>query len=84
MDDSPTEGEEECATDTEDDYSDKQKKDILKFLNTSSEDELCDVPGCSITKANLLAKHLPFDQWEDLVIKVGIYFRISQLTGGNR
>ena len=56
-----------CLTDSENEFSDKQKEAILKFLNNSSEDELCDIPGCSLTKAKLLIPHLPLSKWEDLV-----------------
>ena len=56
-----------CLTDLENEFSDKQKEAILKFLNNSSEDELCDIPGCSLTKAKLLIQHLPLSKWEDLV-----------------
>ena len=38
----------------EDGYSVKQKKSILKFMNDSSLDELCDIPRCSLTKAKLI------------------------------
>ncbi len=33
----------------EDGYSVKQKKSILKFMNDSSLDELCDIPRCSLS-----------------------------------
>ena len=62
-----TEEEGSCLTDSEDDFSDKQKEAILKFLNGSSEGELCEIPGCSLTKAKLLVQHLPLDKWEHLV-----------------
>jgi hypothetical protein len=52
---------------SENEFSDKQKDAILKFLNDSSEDELCDIRGCSLTKAKLLIEHLPLSRWEDLV-----------------
>ena len=38
----------------EDGYSVKQKKSILKFMNDSSLDELCDIPRCSVTKVKLI------------------------------
>lgn len=56
-----------CLTNLENEFSDEQKKAILKFLNCSSEDELCNVPGCSLTKAKLLIQYLPLNEWEDLV-----------------
>lgn len=52
---------------SENEFSDKQKDAILKFLNDSSEDDLCDIRGCSLTKAKLLIQHLPLSKWEDLV-----------------
>lgn len=67
LDDTLMEEDGDCSSDSEDDYSDKQKEAILEFLNDSSQDELCDVPGCSLTKAKLLVKHRPFDKWEDVV-----------------
>ncbi|XP_064405406.1 SWI/SNF-related matrix-associated actin-dependent regulator of chromatin subfamily A containing DEAD/H box 1-like isoform X3 [Halichondria panicea] len=51
----------------EDGYSVKQKKSILKFMNDSSLDELCDIPRCSVTKAKLIDKHRPFETWKHLV-----------------
>ena len=51
----------------EDGYSVKQKKSILKFMNDSSLDELCDIPRCSLTKAKLIDKHRPFETWKHLV-----------------
>lgn len=66
-DDTLTEEDDDCLTDDEEDYSDQKKKAIMVFLNGSSQEELCDIPGCSKTKAKLLVKHLPFDKWEDLV-----------------
>ena len=57
----------DCHSDSENEFSDKQKEAILKFLNDSSEDELCDIPGCSLIKAKLLTQHLPLSKWEDLV-----------------
>lgn len=56
-----------CLADLENEFSDEQKEAILKFFNCTSEDELCNVPGCSLTKAKLLIRHLPFNKWEDLV-----------------
>ena len=66
-DDTTTEDDDESLSESEDDYSDKQKEVIMEFLNSSSQEELCDIPGCSMTKAKLLAQHLPVDKWEDLV-----------------
>lgn len=66
-DDTQTEDDEDSLSESEDDYSDKQKEVIMEFLNNSSQEELCDIPGCSMTKAKLLAQHLPVDKWEDLV-----------------
>ena len=66
-DDTPTEDDEDSLSESEDDYSDKQKEVIMEFLNNSSQEELCDIPGCSMSKAKLLAQHLPIDKWEDLV-----------------
>ena len=66
-DDTPTEDDDDSLSESEDDYSDKQKEVIMEFLNNSSQEELCDIPGCSVTKAKLLAQHLPVDKWEDLV-----------------
>lgn len=67
VNDSQTEDDDNSIDDSQDDYSEKQKKDILGYFNGSSRDELCDIPGCSLTKAKLLVKHLPAVKWEDLV-----------------
>ena len=64
---------------SENEFSDKQKDAILKFLNDSSEDELCDIHGCSLTKAKLLIQHLPLSKWEDLVsVLSGYYMHMIQ------
>ena len=57
----------------EEDYSDSQKTAILDFLNTSSLDELCDMPGCSLTKARMVDKLRPFDTWDHLVRDCVLY-----------
>ena len=68
----------------EEDYSDGQKAAILDFINTSSLDELCGVPGCSLTKARMVDKLRPFETWDHLVsIEYFTYqiFNISLSTG---
>lgn len=51
----------------DDDFSDNQKVAILEFVNSSTPDEMCDVPGCSVTKTKLLVKYRPFETWDSLV-----------------
>lgn len=58
--------ESSCESECED-YSDKQKKVVLSFLNESSLDELCNIPGCSLGKAKLLSNVKPFEGWDELV-----------------
>ena len=60
--------EEDCSgLDSDEGYSDKQKQSILEFLNNCTEEEACDMPGCSATKARRIVSLQPFDCWEDLV-----------------
>ena len=60
--------EEDCSgLDSDEGYSDKQKQSILEFLNSCTEEEACDMPGCSVTKARRIVSLQPFDCWEDLV-----------------
>ena len=67
VDDTLTDNEDECFTESDDEYSDEQKRTILDFINNGSKEELCGVPGCSLTKAKLLVDHIPIDGWDDLV-----------------
>ena len=53
--------------DSEDDYSPRQKEAILNLLNSCTEEEVCGVPGCSITKARLIVSYRPFESWDNLV-----------------
>lgn len=59
-------GEDSSDTD-EEDYSLREKKSVLDFLNGCGQEELCDIPGCTITKAKMLTPLLPFKNWETLV-----------------
>ena len=63
----PTDNDDNCFIESEDDYSDEQKKAILDFVNNCSQEELCAVPGCSVTKAKLLIEQVPVARWDDLV-----------------
>ena len=67
LEDTPTDSDDNCFIESEDDYSDEQKKAILDLVNNGSQEELCAVPGCSLTKAKLLIEQVPVDQWDDLV-----------------
>lgn len=49
------------------DFSDVQKVDILELFNSSTQDDLCDIPGCSVAKSKLLVKCRPFEAWLSLV-----------------
>ena len=51
----------------DDDFSDNQKVAILDFVNNSTPDEMCDIPGFSVTKTKLLVKYRPFETWNSLV-----------------
>lgn len=53
--------------DSDEGYSERQKKTILELLNSCTEEEACNVPGCSISKAKLIMKRRPFESWEHLV-----------------
>ena len=59
--------ESDVNSESDDDYSDGQKVAILEFLNESSLEQLCDVPGCSLTKAKLLNNLRPFQSWDQMV-----------------
>ncbi len=49
------------------DFTNEQKRKVIKFLNGSSVEELVDIPGCSEMKAKLLGDLRPFGGWEELV-----------------
>ena len=52
-----------------DDYTITQKRLILEFLNGCSQEEMCNIPGCSLTKAKQLTDLRPFNNWTQLVRK---------------
>lgn len=43
------------------------RKEILKFFQTATKDELSLISGCSIKKAQKIVELRPFDTWESLV-----------------
>uniref|UniRef100_A0A7N8XIW3 DNA helicase n=1 Tax=Mastacembelus armatus TaxID=205130 RepID=A0A7N8XIW3_9TELE len=43
------------------------KKEIIKFFQNASIDELSLIPGCSVKKAQKIVELRPFDSWESLV-----------------
>lgn len=61
------EEEDGSGLESDEGYSDKQKRSILEFLNSCTEEEACDMPGCSATKASRIVSLQPFECWEDLV-----------------
>ena len=71
--------------DSDEGYSDKQKRSILEFLNSCTEEEACDMPGCSVTKARRIVSLQPFDCWEELVHRNSncrptlLYYRVCPL-----
>lgn len=56
--------------DSDEGYSYRQRKAILEFLNKSTLEEICIMPSCSATKAKLLVKHQPYDNWDVLVCEM--------------
>ena len=65
-------GEERLSSDDEDVseeelYSLTQRTSVLEFLNGRGQEELCDIPGVTMTKADFLIQLRPFKDWEALV-----------------
>lgn len=58
--------ESDSFSDSED-YSAKKRKAVLQFLNESCLEELCDIQGCSVSRAKLLIELRPFEKWSALV-----------------
>ena len=56
----------DVVSDTED-YSAKQRGDVLEFLNHSNLEQLCDIRKCSVAKAKRLVELRPFEEWSTLV-----------------
>ena len=48
-------------------YSEKEKEEVLCFLDISSVEELSEIPGFSGVKAKLLDDLRPFQNWKELV-----------------
>ena len=64
-------------------YTDSKKQSVLEFLNKRDQEELCDIPGCSLSKAKLLTQLRPFQDWSQLVSKAEyscpIYFLLGNM-----
>ena len=62
------ENEMESFSSSEDeDYTAKEKDKILEFLNGCEQEEMCDIPNCSLARARTLVSLRPFEDWSVLV-----------------
>ncbi len=62
-------GSEGSDSDAEDSTGD-QREAVLEFLNGRDPEELCNIPGCSPSRAKLLTQLRPFRDWSHLVSRV--------------
>ena len=59
--------DENCSDSGEEDYTLREQTAVLEFMNGCGEEDLCDIPGCSLTKAKALEELRPFKDWSMLV-----------------